>query len=244
MNTVVENDQIRRALALGNSVGGLVVGEKRDAKTVADILQTVNDHPDFADRLHVGEIVDTSKIREELILWQKFDRRFFPEVNVGNYTALRMPNAVAGFDWPIVNARGITTNALVARIRKEFEVYTYIEDLNPVRSDREPVSSSYIVLVRPRVEADEELKSKSAEMLAEEAIPCITLPETLRLQFFYWYKTGQHLDVTNITLSAGSRDRDGHVPSVRWRRVLGRLRIGWCGPGGQYGPLRSRAVSV
>jgi len=240
--TVVENDQVRRALYLGNMVGGLVIGEKRNPADVANVLQVINDHSDFASRLGAGPILDSSKIREELILWQKFDQKFFPDVNVGNYTALRIPGMVSGFNWSIVNARGVSANQFVERMRKEYKIWTYSDDLNAIRSDRNAVSMSYVVLVRDRIAADEELKNKSAEILAEEAIPAITLPENLRLDAFHWWKTGRHLDPETWTLDAGSRDADGYVPNVSWSAVNGRLYVGWYGPRNASGTLRARAV--
>jgi len=238
---VAENDQVTRALKLGVTVGGLVMGGKRDPQKVASILQIINNEVNFAEVLAVGvSVADVSKIREELILWQQFDQKFFPDVNVGSYTSLRIPAPIPGFDWPIVNACGITANMLIARMKKEFSVYTYTDDLGSVRSDREPVSLSYVVLVRDRVEADEELKGKSANVIAEEAIPSIVLPERLRLEFFHWWKTGKHLDVQNVTLCTGSRYRDGRVPYVYGGG--GRLSVGWDDPSCSRDDLRARAV--
>ena len=239
---IVENDQVKRVLALGNNVGGLVLGGKRDAKDVANCLQVINDHPDFVDRLRLGSTADTSKIREELILWQKFDQKFFPDVNVGNYTSLRIPlNPPAAFTLPIVNARGISADMLVTRMRKEFKVWVNICDLDSVSSDRSPASSSYIVLVRDRIEADDELVNESADMLAEKAISGITLPERLRLEFFYWWKTGQHLDLVNMTLASGSRHY-GVVPRVCYNSRAKELILSSCTSNVRRGNIRSRAI--
>lgn len=237
---VVENDQVKRALCLCNMVGGLAMGEQRNPRDVADVLQVVNDHSDFKARLSSGPVLDSAKIREELVLWQKFDKQFFPDIHVGNYTSLRVPVLVPGFNWPIVTARGILPNQFVARMRKEYNIWTYTDDLDSVRSDRNAISMSYIVLVRDRVDADEELKNKSAEALAEEAIPGITLLEDLRLDAFHWFKTGQHLDPATWTLCAGSRYRDGFVPRVSWGPGHGELKVYWFHPQYAFDSLRSR----
>ncbi|MDP3901613.1 MAG: hypothetical protein Q8Q37_01385, partial [bacterium] len=59
----------------------------------------------------------------------------------------------------------------------------------------------------------------------------------------YFLETnGQHLDVMNWTLCAGSRGTDGGVPRVDWDGA--QLRVVWCNPESANGPLRARqAVS-
>lgn len=227
------------------SVQQMVLDGKRDSERVRAVLQTIKNYGDFQDRLAAAVAFDDAKVREELILWQKFDRKFFPDVNVGNYTNLRIPlSPPAGFTMPIVNARGISENMLVARMRKEFGVWTYQDDLSSVLSDRSPVSSSYVILVRDCIEADEELMNRSAGMIADEAIQTETLQERLRHGFFHWFKTGKYLDVINATLCAGSRYADGGVPYVRWYGAYGELGVGWYDPGSRHDSLRPRAVSA
>ncbi len=228
---------------LVNRIGQMILDGKRDANDAKAVLQIMRNHADFRQRLTTGPILDDSKIREELVLWQQFDKKFFPDVNVGNYTNLRIPMLAQGFNWPIVTARGITNNQLVARAKKEFGVYQYIDDLASIRSDRNAVSSSYVVLVRDRIEADEELKNKSAETLIEESIPGIAFHERFRLEFFCWFKTGKHLYIVNATICTCSRSTDGRVPCVDWRGASGWLSVSWlCHPQDAFGALRSRAV--
>jgi hypothetical protein len=248
MPTVVGNDQIKRALHFNHQVGDLVLNQERDAHHVADVLQVIHDFPDWRTRFdpkQIGQILDSSKIREELVLWQQFYQKLFPDVNVGNCTKLRIPNLVPGFDMPIVTPRGIGMNQAVARMRKDFKVWLYADDLDAsVLSDRNPVSSSYIVLVRNLVEADEVLKNKSAEMLVQEGIPGITLPERLFFGYFHWWKTGTHLDCEKVTLCAGSRVRHGRVPSVGGSSGRGKLFVFAYDPQDAFGRLRARAVAV
>lgn len=91
-------------------------------------------------------------------------------------------------------------------------------------------------------EADEDLKNKSANDLEKEGIPGITLRERLLYELAYFNKTGQHLDVKNVTLCAGSRDSGGRVPRVRWGSD--ELYVRWYAPGSRGDDLRSRrAVS-
>ncbi len=88
------------------------------------------------------------------------------------------------------------------------------------------------------MEADEELKNKSANMLAEAGIKGETLPERLLHELKYFTDTGKHLDVKNTTLCSGSRDPYGVVPLVDWLSVAGGMRMHWCG----LDDLRARAA--
>ena len=100
----------------------------------------------------------------------------------------------------------------------------------------------YAIWVRDRVEADEELKNKSADDLKASGTNCIILEERLMLEFFYYWKNKSHLDIQNVTLCAGSRYSDGGVPCVSW--YGDGLLVGWFGRAGANGYLRARqAVS-
>lgn len=239
-----EFQELRGVRLLTRSIAPKFDKRSRDPKEVADLLQVVNDYPDWESR--VGKpsetVVTPASIREELVLWQKFDQKFFPEVRAGNYTSLPVPAYLEGFNWPVVAARSITTNMLFAKMAKEFRVYSAIGELDAIRSDRTPISRSYIALFRDRVEADEEMSGKSADMLSKEGVLGITLLERLRLGFFYWFKTGSHLDAATITYCAGSRGQDGSVPGVRWGRVSGGMGVDAYGPDYRYDFLRTRTA--
>ncbi|PIU74766.1 MAG: hypothetical protein COS76_04390 [Candidatus Portnoybacteria bacterium CG06_land_8_20_14_3_00_39_12] len=58
------------------------------------------------------------------------------------------------------------------------------------------------------------------------------------LKFFQ--ETGEHLDIDNITLCAGSRGRGGHVPLVSWNG--GHFVVVWCRPGRAGEVWRARQV--
>jgi len=159
-------------------------------------------------------------------------------------SGLLIPTKQPGFDRLIVVAPGITEQGVYNECAKLFPCWGYYSDLNKAitHSDRNAIDRPYAVWFRNRQEADEELKNKSANALAEEGIPGITLLECLLFELVFFKETGQHLDVKNITLCAGSRDSDGDVPDVNWNRV--RLYISWYAPGSYDGDLRARqAVS-
>lgn len=147
--------------------------------------------------------------------------------------------------WVVSMVKGATSNKIVAGHRKlgvQFSLCA--EDLdNASIHDRDPNrDGSYIVAFRRAIEADEENKNLSADMLRERNHTDITLPERLLLGAGFYVTTGQHLDVKNITLCPGSRRRGGGVPSVRWDSDDRRVYVGWCGPGYCDGRLRSRSV--
>jgi len=62
------------------------------------------------------------------------------------------------------------------------------------------------------------------------------------MELEYFKKTGEHLDIENMTLCAGSRYTDGCVPHVYWYPDFRELRVYWCRPGVAFGVLRSREV--
>jgi hypothetical protein len=107
-------------------------------------------------------------------------------------------------------------------------------------NDRDTKNGHYAIWVRDRVEADEELKNKSANDLKEASTPGNTLLERLLLELKYFKETGKHLDIENWTLCSGSRDSDGCVPGVGW--YGDEMRVGWYYPGFRRGILRSREV--
>lgn len=236
---VLEN----RCLKLTHAIDDLVIGRSRDLASVAGVLQVVKDEPNFDQilRAPAESAQDTEAIRKELVEWEKFDRRFFPEFVRSPYSGLRMPKPLPGDNWPIVTLPGLTMNTVVERMRKELRVVTYRDDLDRnVFSDRMAVSMPRLTLVRARVEADEELKAKSAETLAAEQVVCTTFPETLRLFFFKWSQ-GVKLDEHTATLCAGSRRLDGDVPSAGWRG--GGFYVYYYYPQGAHSNIRARAAS-
>lgn len=155
-------------------------------------------------------------------------------------SGVKIPERKSDFDRLIVVAEGQTPNCAYEECAKRFPCWKYAGDLDKAVStnDRDPKNGTYAVWVRDRVEADEELKSKSADDLTEAGIKGITLTERLLYELKYFTETGKHLDLKNWTLCSGSRGSDGHVPSVRWRGD--RLRVYWDGPATRYSSLRSR----
>lgn len=171
--------------------------------------------------------------------WERFlDKYFGKKLDI---SGLVVPEHKSGFDRIIVVPSGLTLNGIVEVCRSKFPVYTYRDDLDRDVStnDRMPVSS-YAIRVRDRVEADEELKELSAEVLETRGITGITLGEHLLFVLKYYDETGKHLDSQNWTLCSGSRYSGGGVPRVAWRG--GELYVAWCSPRSAHSRLRAREV--
>ena len=59
------------------------------------------------------------------------------------------------------------------------------------------------------------------------------------LEADYFFEKGAHLDVKNVTLCSGSRDRGGDVPGAGW---LDGFYVYWCYASSRRPALRSRRV--
>jgi len=137
----------------------------------------------------------------------------------------------------------ITCNNVVSVMRGsgvKFWLYYDDMDANIVHNDRDPANGSYLVGFRRTVEADEEFKNLSANMLAKQEHKGTTCLERLILGHGYYLATGQHLDVKCYTLCPGSRCRDGDVPGVHYSPCLALVNVDRYHPVDRLGGLRSR----
>ena len=180
----------------------------------------------------------------ELLLldpWQEFYRDIFGiEKDFSSLVdSLAIPTHKDGFDRLIVVLAGMTPNRLFAKCKELFPAWRYTEDLDQIKSDREP-DHDYSIWVRDRVEADEELKNLSANNTKARGVVGITLPERLLYELKYFMETGKHLDLKNITLCTGSRGPGACVPGVDWRG--GDLSVGWGDPDSRSDGIRVRPV--
>jgi len=157
-----------------------------------------------------------------------------------------LPAETPGFNWLVVIRKGLTMNKVLEVMRTKFKVYSYIgDDLDSgVPKNERTADKDYTVIIRDRVEADEENKNLSANQIEEKKIQGMTLLERLVLELFYFWKTGEHLDIKNVTLCSGSRDSGGFVPYVGWNSVRGGVYIDWCRADSSDDDLRARAAVV
>lgn len=190
-------------------------------------------------------VINTSKKDEDAIRtywerrWHDFGIKFDP-------AGVRIPPPQGDFNGVIMMPRGLRQNALweicesvfsEACLSKERDLDKFVS-----HHDRFPLTRSYAIRVRNRLEAEEEFSKRSANQLFEAKFSIITLPERLVRELDYFTATGGHLDIHHITLCAGSRCLDGDVPEVYMDR--GVLHVQWCGPDNALNELRACAVVV
>ncbi len=246
---VAKTDLKARLFDLWGSVVELVRGEKRDGEQVARVLQTIKDNPNFAEEFFSGaaknrsvetrQAVKTRSLRAQLRDWEKFYQDVFGLQK--NFSGLKVPAKKPGFDRLLVVARGMTPNRIYNRMKELMPAWKYWGNLDSITSDRK-ADHDYAIWVQDGVEADEELKNKSADYLKAEGIPGITLEERLLYELKYFKETGKHLDMDNWTLCSGSRLPLGRVPHVSWRPDYGGVGVDWNDADGADGDLRGRQV--
>ena len=181
-----------------------------------------------------------TNIREE---WQEFYRKYF-RITV-DFSDVIIPEDPGGFPRVIFIPEGLTFATVIKALREKFKVSLYTEDLDKdVTENIRTPDKSYAIRVHGRQEADEEWKDTSASQLKEQNVNCVTLMERLVDELKWFDETGEHMDIDNWTLCAGSRYSGGRVPGVGWRSGSRGLRVGWCALGRAGGDLRARqAVS-
>jgi hypothetical protein len=218
----------------------LVRDGKRDPWELAELLQVVKENPDFAKRFGIRPIPIT------LEDWEQFDREIFGKK--ADYAGLAVPERTdLGRLWPIVIPEWASMNQIISVQRGHgVNTSTYIADLDGDISvhDRDSKNGTYVIACRARVEADEELKTLSANDLADQETLALTLLERLRLGFLYWWKTKKHLDQKSQSLCAGSRSCGDSVPCVDWYPGSQTVYVGRYDPSGRNDYVRARlAVS-
>lgn len=184
----------------------------------------------------------TDTTDSQLQSWYSFYQKYFGlELDIAS--AFKIPERKPGFDQLIVVSKGITLNQIIEVCRKEFQVWVYTKDLNSnvTENDRTNIES-YAIWVRDRVEADEENKNLSANDCKAKNIQGETLMEALLHHLKYFSETDKHLDVKNITLCSGSRDRDRGVLGVDWGPGHRELCVAQYNPANRDGNLRVRSV--
>ena len=148
-------------------------------------------------------------------------------------------------DYPcraVVIISGITNNIVFDACTKAFKTWRYTNDLNTVTDVVQRPSGPYVVWARDVIEADEDMKNKSAEDIEKAGINTLTLKERMMLELKYFDETGKHLDIENWTLCTGSRSSGGSVPFANWGD--GKFYVDAYDAGDSHSVLRAReAVS-
>lgn len=161
-----------------------------------------------------------------------------------------LPPIRSGFGWGVVRVPELSAQKMLNDLKPRFDgkLWQWCQDvdtnLNQEFEVRTTADGPYICWFRDRQEADEEWKNKSADQLAELGINCITELERIALEGWFHWKTGDHLDKKNVTLSAGSRWSVGDVPYAGWNSDDG-FCVGGYYTGDRFDGLRAReAVSL
>lgn len=233
-------------------INGMIVEGSRKPEEVLRFIRRVVDDPDYIRLLDVVVSKPNDMLRQARLDSPSVDERlaeqlrFYQEVFglAVDVSDIEIPAEQPGFGWLLVVPQGMTLNQAWAKCQERFPSQSYLGDnLDKAvpTNDRTP-TSSYAKLFRDRVEVDEENKDLSANELAERKVQSITLLERILLELWYHWKTGEHLDVVNTTLCAGSRSSDGYVPYVfYWGE--GEFGVGCRHPGDADGYLRSRSAA-
>ncbi|MBI2053939.1 MAG: hypothetical protein HYT36_01205 [Candidatus Staskawiczbacteria bacterium] len=215
------------------SVGKFLVDGKRDPKEVSDVLQAIID----GKKLVEAKPTSSKKLLAD---WIKFYKEVFGlELD---FSGIKIPDSKPGFDRLLVVAQGMTPQRLFDKCKELFPSWKYTDKSldEVIKSDRTGENGHYAIWARDRVEADEENKNRSADFLRQRETPEITLEERELYELKFFKETGEHLDMKNWTLCAGSRNSDGDVPSAFWDD--GRFRVSWNYASNHYDDLRSRSV--
>lgn len=164
---------------------------------------------------------------------------------------LLVPKVEPGFNWilpifAIDSACPIeaTYQALAKNFKCRRSVNVILEEV-VTRHVRDPRQKPYIIRLRDREEADEELKNLSADDLDNRLIKGNTLLESMILEGWYFVETGKHLNLQNANMCTASRSRRGYVPYVRWDHAQEAFDIEagtWCDPSRTPVNLRARQV--
>lgn len=169
-------------------------------------------------------------------------------------TDIRIPDADSDINMPLIIHEGLVTRFNEQPIEGLFQIakslfpsWKYADgdevlDVVIPTHDRHPQNGSYAIMVRNRVEADEENKNLSADDVREKNLRTETVLERIFHELFHHWKTGKHLDISDWTLCSGSRGRGGGVPGAGWDDS--EFDIDWARSSDRRLDLRSRSVRV
>lgn len=132
------------------------------------------------------------------------------------------------------------TSEILARCKKLFNVWQSFTDAE-MDKDFPPPKKLTTRYFSRNIEADPEMANKSADELGEPE-KYITIRERLLMELQYFKETGQHLDLENVTLCAGSRYAGGSVPRVYWSPTDRKLYVSTCYSNDAGSSLRARAA--
>lgn len=175
-----------------------------------------------------------------LLEWEHFYLKHFDVTY--DFASLTMP-VRPGDDWRLLVIGEIPLGEIYAKCKEFFPCWCWTDDnfdTIVTWNERDTKNGPYAIWVKDNVEADEELKNLSATDIREKGLATETLTERLIHELTFFTETGEHLDLKNTTLCAGSRDSFGSAPGVCWR--YGAMTVIWSMPIYRSDSLRSRQV--
>lgn len=237
----------RQTEDLGNKMGGMSGIKRFLSGELVLVDRNITPSADSSQGLTNGGITFASALNAEAFLddWSKFLRDVFG-LGLPSRKKIILPETRSGFGWGIITPEGMTNERVLQSFVGICPIWRWTkENLDELTTSVRNADSTRVVWVRDRVEADEEHKNKSYNDLLNAGIGGVTILERLILDRWFYYKTGRHLDMSNVTRCDGSVYSDGgDVPSVCWRGGSGGLGVLGYNPVRCFGFLRSReAVS-
>jgi hypothetical protein len=239
------NNGYRQYAEINHLVHGLVLREKRDPRQVARVLQTIHDHSDFFS--YLAQLYISDPEAESIMIDINDWLEFYHGVGITiDESKLEIPPPPVFPHWAVIAHPAFMPNQGYAEMQNRFSAWKITNDLDIFKRIT-LLEKPRVFYIRARVEADEELKKMSAEMVWKADIQTLGFPERMALECIFFEKTEgaatpheRHLDRINWTLCSGFRDPDGRVPLVRWYSSAGGVGVYWCFPLRADGVLRSR----
>jgi len=198
---------------------------------------TLQDLKDFLE--HKGSFGDNSLITTFTDICQSLNIQ-------PNFTGLVIPTKPKRTKYPVrllIINQGLTAQLAYDKCAELFPCWKYTDkslDKVITKNERDAKDKAYAIWVYDLQEAEEDLKSLSANQVAAMNIPTMTAAERIFYELVYFKETGDHLDKTNITRCDGSRYDDGVVPRARW--CYGLFQVDWLWAARAVSFLRARRV--
>ena len=123
-------EKLSRLLGLVQSILEMVLGDKRDAEEVCDVLQVVKNDKDFATTL--GRKTMSELVKKQLAAWAAFYWEAFGITL--DISQIKIPAHQNGWNRLIVVAQGLTLEKIFQAMKKRMPAWKYLDNLDSVES--------------------------------------------------------------------------------------------------------------
>src|SRR3989338_6933082 len=127
---VAKTDQKARVFSLQTSVSEMVLSGKRDASEVADVLQVIKNHRDFAKRLGLKTVSSAdldSDTERQLREWQTLYREVFSQEK--DFSNHQIPERKEGVTRLIVVVQGMNPGRIFNKLKELMPAWKYLDNL-------------------------------------------------------------------------------------------------------------------